>query len=203
VHDIGLRLIRNAAGEVGFEVLVGGGLGRTPIIGEKIRDFLPKRQLLSYLEAILRVYNLQGRRDNMHKARIKILVRALGAEAFARKVEAEWAHLNSPYRLERLAKEYLRMVPPSAQQIMPDPAALPAYQAEAVFDAGGVLNPEGAFEDIAAKNFSVVPKRKPSVVKVSAPVADISHPEPRKAAPSAPAPQDDMSGLLQRLGGGE
>jgi sulfite reductase (NADPH) hemoprotein beta-component len=90
VHDIGLHLVRNAAGEVGFEVLVGGGLGRTPIIGHVIREFLPKRDLLGYLEAILRVYNLEGRRDNIHKARIKILVRALGPQKFRELVEAEW-----------------------------------------------------------------------------------------------------------------
>lgn len=90
VHDIGLHLVRNDTGEVGFEVLVGGGLGRTPVIGQVIRDFLPKRHLLSYLEAILRVYNLEGRRDNIYKARIKILVRALGADKFREKVEHEW-----------------------------------------------------------------------------------------------------------------
>jgi sulfite reductase (NADPH) hemoprotein beta-component len=90
VHDIGLRLHRNGAGEAGFEVLVGGGLGRTAFIGKTIRPFLPKRDLLSYIEAILRVYNQFGRRDNIYKARIKILVHELGAEAFAREVEAEW-----------------------------------------------------------------------------------------------------------------
>jgi len=79
VHDIGLRMHKNDAGEVGFEVMVGGGLGRTPIIAKTIRDFLPKRDLLSYLEAILRVYNELGRRDNIYKARIKILVHDLGA----------------------------------------------------------------------------------------------------------------------------
>ncbi len=78
VHDIGLRMHKNDAGEIGFEVIVGGGLGRTPMIGVTVRDFLPKQHLLSYLEAILRVYNLLGRRDNMYKARIKILVAALG-----------------------------------------------------------------------------------------------------------------------------
>jgi len=93
VHDIGLRLHRNAAGEIGFEVIVGGGLGRTPIIGKTIRQFLPKRDLLSYLEAILRVYNRYGRRDNIYKARIKILVQQLGAAAVAEQVEAEWATL--------------------------------------------------------------------------------------------------------------
>jgi len=90
VHDIGLRLVRDTAGQVGFEVLVGGGLGRTPMVGHVIRPFLPKEDLLSYLEAILRVYNLEGRRDNLFKARIKILVAALGPQRFAEKVEAEW-----------------------------------------------------------------------------------------------------------------
>jgi sulfite reductase (NADPH) hemoprotein beta-component len=90
VHDIGLHLVRNAAGEVGFEVLVGGGLGRTPMIGHVIREFLPKQDLLGYLEAILRVYNLEGRRDNIHKARIKILVKAVGPQKFRDMVEAEW-----------------------------------------------------------------------------------------------------------------
>lgn len=93
VHDIGLYLVKNAAGETGFNVLVGGGLGRTPYIGASIRPFLEKRYLLSYLEAILRVYNRHGRRDNLYKARIKILVNALGAAEFTRQVEAEWAHI--------------------------------------------------------------------------------------------------------------
>ena len=93
VHDIGLRMIRDGAGEVGFEVIVGGGQGRTPMIGKVIRPFLPKRHLLSYLEAILRVYNLHGGRDNMFKSRIKILVHEIGAEEFTRQVEAEWRAL--------------------------------------------------------------------------------------------------------------
>src|SRR3546814_4950971 len=80
---------RNAAWEVGFEVMVGGGLGRTPFIGKTIRDFLPKQDLLSYLEAILRVYNEFGRRDNLYKARIKILVHEIGIETMREKVEAE------------------------------------------------------------------------------------------------------------------
>src|SRR5499426_1683806 len=90
VHDIGLRMHRNGAGEVGFEVMVGGGLGRTPFIGKTIKPFLPKRDLLSYVEAIMRTYNQWGRRDNIYKARIKILVHELGAEKFAREVEDEW-----------------------------------------------------------------------------------------------------------------
>ncbi|WP_248920652.1 nitrite/sulfite reductase [Pseudomonas entomophila] len=93
VHDIGLEPVRNAAGELGFRVLVGGGLGRTPVIGSFINEFLPWQDLLSYLDAILRVYNRYGRRDNKYKARIKILVKALTPEVFAEKVEAEMAHL--------------------------------------------------------------------------------------------------------------
>jgi sulfite reductase (NADPH) hemoprotein beta-component len=91
VYDIGLAMRRGRGGELGFEVMVGGGLGRTPYLGPTIREFLPVRHLLSYLEAILRVYNRHGRRDNIWKARIKILVAQLGAEEFARQVEAEWA----------------------------------------------------------------------------------------------------------------
>jgi sulfite reductase (NADPH) hemoprotein beta-component len=90
VHDIGLHLVRNTAGELGFEVLVGGGLGRAPMIGQVIREFLPMGDLLSYTEAILRVYNRYGRRDNIHKARIKFLVKSLGIAAFREQVEAEW-----------------------------------------------------------------------------------------------------------------
>ena len=93
VHDIGLNLLRTEQGEMGFRVLVGGGLGRTPLIGQVIREFLPQRDLLSYLEAILRVYNQHGRRDNIYKARIKILVKALGAAVFRQQVEAEWAQI--------------------------------------------------------------------------------------------------------------
>jgi len=89
-HDIGLQLVKNADGVVGFQVFVGGGLGRTPLPGQEIRAFLPKEDLLTYLEAILRVYNLNGRRDNKYKARIKILVKALGIDAFKAMVEEQW-----------------------------------------------------------------------------------------------------------------
>jgi sulfite reductase (NADPH) hemoprotein beta-component len=95
VHDIGVYLVRNAASEPGYRILVGGGLGRTPMVGAVIRDFLPQRELLAYLEAVLRVYNLHGRRDNKFKARIKILVKALTPAVFAEKVEAEFAHLQN------------------------------------------------------------------------------------------------------------
>jgi len=93
VHDIGLHALKDSEGEVGFKVIVGGGLGRTPLIGHVIREFLPWRHLLTYLDAILRVYNRFGRRDNIHKARIKILLKERGPEKFRDEVEAEWAHL--------------------------------------------------------------------------------------------------------------
>ncbi|MGO8780539.1 MAG: nitrite/sulfite reductase [Rhodomicrobium sp.] len=97
VHDIGLRMIPDAAGQTGFEVSVGGGLGRTPFIGKVIREFLPKQDLLSYLEAVLRIYNVYGRRDNIYKARIKILVHDLGVERLAAEVEDEWAQIKDSY----------------------------------------------------------------------------------------------------------
>jgi sulfite reductase (NADPH) hemoprotein beta-component len=90
IHDMALRLHRNAAGESGFEIMVGGGLGRTPYLAQTIKPFLPRRDVLSYVEAVLRTYNQFGRRDNIWKARIKILVHDLGAAAFAKEVEAEW-----------------------------------------------------------------------------------------------------------------
>ncbi|GLR26203.1 nitrite/sulfite reductase [Limnobacter litoralis] len=92
VHDIGINLSRNEAGEAVAQVLAGGGLGRTPVIGSVIKNNLPWNELLTYIEAIMRVYNRYGRRDNLYKARIKILVRALGPEEFAKQVEAEWQH---------------------------------------------------------------------------------------------------------------
>jgi sulfite reductase (NADPH) hemoprotein beta-component len=90
VHDIGLRMHRNPQGQVGFEVLVGGGLGRTPYIGQTIRKWLAPEDLLSYVEAILRVYNMQGRRDNIHKARIKIIVNQMGIDKYRELVDREW-----------------------------------------------------------------------------------------------------------------
>jgi sulfite reductase (NADPH) hemoprotein beta-component len=92
-YDIGLHLKKDADGRLGFAVWVGGGQGRTPLLAKKIRDFLPEEHLLSYITAIMRVYNLYGRRDNKWKARIKILVHETGAEEFARQVEAEWEKL--------------------------------------------------------------------------------------------------------------
>jgi len=100
LHDIGLHLVKNHEGEVGFEVLVGGGLGRTPIVGQQIRPFLEKKDLLSYLEAILRVYNRLGRRDNKYKARIKITVREHGINHIRELVEAEWVQIREQLELD-------------------------------------------------------------------------------------------------------
>ena len=128
VYDIGLDLVRNDAGELGFRVLVGGGLGRTPILGEEIKPFLPWQHLISYCEAILRVYNRWGRRDNLWKARIKILVKALGPEAFAREVEEEWANSKdgpNTITAAELARVSAHFAPPAYE-------ALPAQ--DAAFD---------------------------------------------------------------------
>ena len=93
MHDVSVQIVRNEAGELGYRVFAGGGLGRTPILSSVVREFLPEKDLLTYLDAIIRVYNQFGRRDNKYKARIKILVKALGVERFSEMVEAEWAHL--------------------------------------------------------------------------------------------------------------
>ncbi len=127
VHDIGLRLYKNDAGETGFEVIVGGGLGRTPYIGHTIREFLPKEHLLSYLEAILRVYNTQGRRDNLYKARIKILVNTEGAERFGELVEAEWEAIKGgeiDLPAEEMARIDAYFAPPPFEALSVDSAAL-------------------------------------------------------------------------------
>ncbi len=133
-HDIGLQIVRNEAGEVGYIVFVGGGMGRIPVLATKVRAFLPKQELLSYLEAILRVYNRYGRRDNIHKARIKILVRDLGPEEFTRQVEAEWEQtrhtgINLPPEEETRIARYFTP---------------PAYEA--------ITEPVTAFEDAKKKN---------------------------------------------------
>jgi len=127
IHDIGLTLTRNEAGEVGFKFMAGGGMGRTPIIGSVIRDFLPWQHLLTYTEAVMRVYNSYGRRDNKYKARIKILLKALGVEEFSRLVEEEWQDLkDGPETLSQ--EEYDRVAayfvaPPYATLEAIDPLA--------------------------------------------------------------------------------
>ncbi|HRH92422.1 MAG TPA: nitrite/sulfite reductase [Agitococcus sp.] len=127
VHDIGIYIVKNEAGEIGYKVLVGGGLGRTPIIGSIIREFLPQNELIAYLDAVLRVYNLYGRRDNKYKARIKILVKALTPEVFAQKVEAEFAHTKTEAMLVP-AEEFARLASfftePAYQSLTDSPTAL-------------------------------------------------------------------------------
>ncbi|MDO9047557.1 MAG: nitrite/sulfite reductase [Methylobacter sp.] len=115
LHDIGLHLVKNDAGEIGFRVLVGGGLGRTPIIGQVIKPYLDKKHLLSYLEAILRIYNLFGRRDNKYKARIKILVKESGMEKFSELVEKEWLLIRDDLELstDRIDAIKTQFTPPA------------------------------------------------------------------------------------------
>src|SRR4029077_11926002 len=122
VHDVGVHIVRGPDGSPGFEILAGGGLGRTPIIGQVVREFLPREHLLSYLEAVLRVYNLEGRRDNIHKARIKILVRSLGIAEFTRRVEAEWSALRAGApRIDAAEIERMRgFFEPPAYLVLPD-----------------------------------------------------------------------------------
>jgi sulfite reductase (NADPH) hemoprotein beta-component len=137
LHDIGLHVVRDPAGEVGLRVIVGGGMGRTPVIGHVIREFLPWQHMLTYCEAILRVYNRHGRRDNLYKARIKILVKALGAGEFTRQVEAEWeATKDSPSVIpsEELAR-VSRFFEPPAYESLPgtDPAYLEARAGNRAF----------------------------------------------------------------------
>ncbi|CAN5135886.1 nitrite/sulfite reductase [soil metagenome] len=130
VHDIGLRLWRNEQGEVGFEVIVGGGLGRTPMIGKTLREFLPKDELLAYLEATLRVYNRYGRRDNLYKARIKILVHEVGAEKMREEVEAEYAATRdsalrlAPETIEATARQFAPPPLPHRSAVAPEVARL-------------------------------------------------------------------------------
>ncbi|MCD8524152.1 MAG: nitrite/sulfite reductase [Saccharospirillaceae bacterium] len=133
VHDIGVNIIRNAQGQIGYRILVGGGLGRTPIIGEEIRSFLPEEDLLTYLDAIIRVYNQFGRRDNKYKARIKILVKALGVERMAELVEAEWERIKNgdskltAAELERVKKHF---TDPAYKTLSDEPAGLTSARAE-------------------------------------------------------------------------
>ncbi|MFN4353056.1 nitrite/sulfite reductase [Parvibaculum sp.] len=109
VHDIGIQIVQDAKGNIGYEVYVGGGLGRTPMIGKKLADFVPKEDLLAYLEAVMRVYNMYGRRDNMYKSRIKILVHEIGAEEMKRQVDAEFAELRKAGTLHLPLEEVARI----------------------------------------------------------------------------------------------
>ena len=133
VHDIGVEIVKNAQGETGFKVFVGGGLGRTPVIGSEIRSFLPEQDLLTYLEAILRVYNRYGRRDNKYKARIKILVKATGPAEFAKMVEEEWAHIkDSDTKLtpEEITRVKSFFTEPDYVELTDEPETLVTQRAE-------------------------------------------------------------------------
>jgi sulfite reductase (NADPH) hemoprotein beta-component len=133
MYDLGLQLVRgdsgDDAGEIGLRVFAGGGMGRTPFVGQLVREYLPRRHLLTYLEALLRVYNRHGRRDNLYTARLKILVDALGAKEFARQVEEEWTHLvNGPATLtdEEFARIAAYFAPPPYESLPADESALAA-----------------------------------------------------------------------------
>jgi len=133
MHDIGINIVKNAAGEIGYRVLVGGGLGRTPILGTEIREFLAEEDLLTYLDAVIRVYNQFGRRDNKYKARIKILVKALGIERMRELVEDEWDRIKggegklTQAELNRVKKHF---VDPAYKALTNDPAELVAAREE-------------------------------------------------------------------------
>ncbi|MGJ3231198.1 MAG: nitrite/sulfite reductase [Oceanicaulis sp.] len=130
VHDIGLKLVRDADGGLGFEVHVGGGQGRTPRIAAKIRDLLPARELLAYLTAILRVYNLAGRRDNLYKARIKILVEDMGPDAFAAEVERTYQAIRGrdlAVPVEEIERVFAFFAPPPPGRALPEAPADPAF----------------------------------------------------------------------------
>jgi sulfite reductase (NADPH) hemoprotein beta-component len=154
VHDIGLSVVVNDAGEIGFRFMAGGGMGRTPILGSVIRDFLPWQHLLTYTEAVMRVYNQYGRRDNKYKARIKILLKALGVEEFTRQVEAEWADLKDGP--ETLTKEELDRVA--------------AYFAPPAYDTLASIDPLAAHADNKAfanwVNRNVKPHKVPGYAAV-------------------------------------
>jgi sulfite reductase (NADPH) hemoprotein beta-component len=166
VHDIGIRIVRNAAGEIGYRIMVGGGLGRTPMIGKTVRDFLPRTDLLAYLEAILRVYNLEGRRDNKFKARVKILVHELGTEAFVARVEEEYARLEpfgrnvDPAELERIFA-YFR--PPPFESLPPRSARFDEAVAR-----------DGAFARFARTN--LFPHKMPGYAAVTVSLKPIGQP---------------------------
>jgi len=190
MHDVGLYLYRDAAGELLARVMVGGGLGRTPILSQVIRDGLPWQHLLSYVEAILRVYNRHGRRDNKYKARIKILVKALGIEAFAREVEAEWQHIkDGPAELTEA--EYQRV---AAAFAPPAYAALP----HADLDFGTAVAGDAAFARWVSRN--VQPHKVPgyaSVVLSTKPGASLPPGDVTSAQ------MDAVAELAERYGFGE
>ena len=189
VHDIGLALRRGRDGSLGFEVMVGGGMGRTPYIGPTIKEHLPAGRLLSYLEAVLRVYNRHGRRDNSYKARIKILVAALGAEEFGRQVEAEWLQIDpalTDLPDTELARIRGHFAPPPFE-------TLP--RASAAFDAAKAADP--ALARFARNNVSAHKQAGYGIV-------DISLKAPGETPGDASAEQmEAVADLAERYGFGE
>ena len=188
-HDVGLRLVEDAQGEPGFQVIVGGGLGRTPIRGQEIKAFLPWAHLLTYLEAIVRTYNRYGRRDNAFKARIKILVQALGVEKFAAEVDEEWQYLkDGPSTLTR--EEYDRV----ARDF-----AAPAYQ---TLPAQSAAQEQLAATDKAFARWlerNVAPHRVPGYAAVT-----LSLKAPGRAPGDVTAEQMDLvADLAERYSFGE
>lgn len=160
VHDIGLQMRRDSAGRVGFEVMVGGGMGRTPFIGPTISAFTPKEDLLSYLESILRIYNRYGRRDNIYKARVKILVSALGVEEFRRQVNEEFALIKAAGKLDLPQAEIDRIAAYFA------PPAFASYDGEA---EAALLAAQGAAEPAFARfvRTNTHPHRQPGYASVT------------------------------------
>ena len=143
-HDIGIRMVRNDEGEAGYEIIVGGGLGRTPIQGKVIRDYLPKADLLPYLESILRVYNLEGRRDNKYKARIKILLQEGGVEEFTQKTEETFAKIRENFQF------------PSGEQVkrIQEVFKLPELNGDAQFDLQPILEAQAGLKSFYQTNVS-------------------------------------------------
>ncbi|WP_433782921.1 nitrite/sulfite reductase [Pseudomonas frederiksbergensis] len=181
MHDIGLYLYRDDSGQMLLRVIVGGGLGRTPILGLQIREGLPWQHLLSYVEAVLRVYNRHGRRDNKYKARIKILVKALGIEAFAKEVEEEWQHLkDGPAQLTDV--EYERV---ASAFVPPDYRSLAGTD----LDFGTRLAEHPAFARWVARN--VQPHKVPGYASV------VLSTKPGIAAPPGDVTAEQMQAVAQ------
>ena len=162
LHDVGLQIVRGADGETGFRVFVGGGMGRTPFVAHLIRDFLPAVSICSYLEAILRVWNRHGRRDNIHKQRIKILVHDLGAQEFARQVEEEWQtiqHLGDDIPLKEYERIAAYFTPPAFEQGLSDELDLsdPRFAAWVERNVHGHKQPGYAIATISLKPVGGVP----------------------------------------------
>ncbi len=190
VHDIGLYLKRDAAGEVGFQVLVGGGLGRTPIVGKVLREFIPVRHLLSYLEAILRVYNEYGRRDNIYKARIKILVQALGVDKMREAVETEWTAMD--HAPLDIADETIAAI---VRQFAPPDYAPPGADDDAVVNAA--IGADPAFARWTRHN--VFPHKQPGYAVVTISLKPLGRPPGDASADQL----DLIADLTERYGFGE